>query len=140
MTDVPQLTRLTALLQYINGTPILVNFSGHHCPLHRQVMRLAATISLSIALLLSSVSALSIRDSCGPDPLVLSQKTFQFENQEIKVVTTSCPGFAALRNITRTSTLSSVRKRAVTQCGTTCRFMSCLASYIDLSHRCIDYM
>lgn len=86
---------------------------------------------LSIALLVFTASATrpSLREVCS-DAEIISEKTFTASgNREIKIVTKSCPGLAALKDITTTQTPSSVRSRQspVLQCNSvpSCKFRAC---------------
>ncbi|KIJ51923.1 hypothetical protein M422DRAFT_776294 [Sphaerobolus stellatus SS14] len=86
-------------------------------------MQLLATLISTVLLFSTTSTQTSVRDSCGPNAQVISEKTLAHGDKEIKFTTTSCPGFAALRNTT--STPSTVHKRQVSQCGTTCNSFLC---------------
>ncbi|KIJ43152.1 hypothetical protein M422DRAFT_31051 [Sphaerobolus stellatus SS14] len=86
-------------------------------------MPLIATFLYFTILFSTAFARPSIRDSCGPNDQVISEETLIHDNKEIKFVTRSCPGFAALRNTTTTS--STVRKRQISQCSDTCFGFDC---------------
>ncbi|KIJ43158.1 hypothetical protein M422DRAFT_253664 [Sphaerobolus stellatus SS14] len=92
-------------------------------------MSLIAT-SLCFVLLFFTASARpSMRDSCGANAQVISEKTLTHGNKEIKFVITSCPGFAALRNTTTNP--STVRKRQISQCTDTCTAFECNTTVVQ---------
>ncbi|KIJ40626.1 hypothetical protein M422DRAFT_256312 [Sphaerobolus stellatus SS14] len=65
-------------------------------------MPLIATFLCFTLLFSTAFVRVSIRDGCGTNAQVISEKTPTHDNNEIKFVTSSCPGFAALRNTTTT--------------------------------------
>jgi hypothetical protein len=79
-------------------------------------------IVLAFAILVSSASVHpSVRDACGLDAQLIDEKTFQHGGKEIKILTKSCPGLAELGNVTTSDTLE---KRQISQCSSTCKFIS----------------
>ena len=84
-------------------------------------MQFTATILSFVLLLPGALARPSIRESCGADAQVIDKKTLVTSSgKELTFTTRLCPGFATLRNATTTPSI--VRKRQISQCGTTCEF------------------